>query len=116
MADKEKPDKGEGLKALKQSRLPGLTNGKGGGPIKKVQEVEDAANKWDAKVKERMEMTKDEVKLHDALLTLMEKHKIPEYRLGNTIFRRTEGKRKVKRVRVTDEDQVQAEENAEAAE
>lgn len=112
----ETTEKGEGLKKLKQARLPGLTKGKAGGPIKKVQEVEDAATAWDQKVKERMEMTKDEVKLHNALLTLMEKHKIPEYRLGNTIFRRTEGKRKVKRVRVTDEDQVGAEEKDEAAE
>lgn len=82
---------------IRQGRLEGMVP-------RKIQEIEDAAEAYDEKVRERMGLTEEEVTLHDDLLKLMEKHKVNEYRRGNTIFRINEGKRKVKRVRVDDKD------------
>lgn len=79
----------------KQGKLDGFTP-------KKIAEVEEAAEAYDEIVQERMALTEKEVAAGDELLRRMERNKIQEYRLGNTIFRVTEGKRKVKRVRVAE--------------
>lgn len=81
----------------RQGRLEGMQP-------KKIQEVEDAAEAYDEAVTVRMEYTEKETAAHDELLRVMERNKILEYRRGNLIFRVNEGKRKVKRVRVTDKD------------
>lgn len=78
---------------------------------KEIADVKDACEAYDEIVQERMALTQKEVKAGDEVLRRMEKNKIGEYRVGNTIFRVAEGKRKVKRVRVTEEEIVEASEN-----